>query len=267
MILAVYPNELNSFFIKFSLTFTKNYREIMKTIQITKSLSIIIGIIFYSVVSVFYIAPWSENQIISSSFSQNINQILSYQIVTLVITTIFLLFVYIINKDIYKTYFKIGNSKNTVLPEPLIGLNPKKTDNWKSVGINFAVIITMVTITVMYFTVTDKTFNYNDFLTLIPFVFIFSLSNAFVEEIMYRFGVVVALKEIISNKNVALVSGLIFGSIHYFGTPGGVIGVVVAGFLGWFLAKSVIETKGLFWAYLIHFLQDFVIFSALLLFI
>ena len=239
----------------------------MEKIKITKSILIIIGIIFYSIVSVFYIIPWSENQVISPSFSQNINQILSYQIVTLGITTIFLLFIYITNNDIFKTYFKIGNSKNNVLPEPLIGLKPKKTDKWKNVGINFAVIITIVTIIIMYFAIKEKTFNYDNYITLIPFIFVFSLSNAFVEEIMYRFGVIVALKEVISDKNIALLSGLIFGSIHYFGTPGGIMGIVVAGFLGWFLAKSVIETKGLFWAYLIHFLQDFVIFSALLLFI
>ena len=98
----------------------------MEKIKITKSILIIIGIIFYSIVSVFYIIPWSENQVISPSFSQNINQILSYQIVTLGITTIFLLLIYIANKDIFKTYFKLGNLKNNVLPEQLIGLKPKK---------------------------------------------------------------------------------------------------------------------------------------------
>lgn len=235
--------------------------------KITKSILLIFGIILYSIVSVFYIIPWSKNQIILSSFSQQINQILSYQIVTLGITAIFLIITYITNKDIFKTYFKIGNLQNNVLPESIIGLKPKKNDNWKNVGVNFAIIITIVTIIIMYFSIKNKTFDNINFVTLLPFVVIFSLSNAFIEEMMYRFGVVVALQRIISDKKIALVSGLIFGSIHYFGIPGGLIGVIVAGFLGWFLAKSIIETKGIFWAYLIHFLQDFVIISALLLFI
>jgi membrane protease YdiL (CAAX protease family) len=149
----------------------------------------------------------------------------------------------------------------------LIGLNPKKTDKWKNIGINFAIIITIVTIIIMYFEIKDKTFNYDNFISILLFIYIFSFSNAFVEEMMYRFGVIIALREITSDKKIALISGLIFGSIHYFGTPGGIIGMIVAGFLGWFLAKSIIETKGIFFAYLIHFLQDFVIFSALLLFI
>jgi hypothetical protein len=36
----------------------------------------------------------------------------------------------------------------------------------------------------------------------------------------------------------------------------------MAGLLGWLLAKSVLETNGIFWAWCIHFLQDIVIFSA-----
>ena len=54
----------------------------------------------------------------------------------------------------------------------------------------------------------------------IPLIFIFSLSNAFVEEMIYRLGIVVALNDIISDKKIALSSGVIFGCIHYFGNPG-----------------------------------------------
>lgn len=36
----------------------------------------------------------------------------------------------------------------------------------------------------------------------------------------------------------------------------------MAGLLSGLLAKSVVETNGIFWAWFIHFLQDVVIFSA-----
>lgn len=39
----------------------------------------------------------------------------------------------------------------------------------------------------------------------------------------------------------------------------------MAGLLGWLLAKSVLETNGIFWVWGIHFLQDVVIFSAFVL--
>ena len=57
---------------------------------------------------------------------------------------------------------------------------------------------------------------------------------------------------------------MLFGGGHYFGTPGGVTGVLLAGFLGWLLSKSIAETHGFGWAWLIHFVQDVVIFVAIL---
>jgi hypothetical protein len=42
-----------------------------------------------------------------------------------------------------------------------------------------------------------------------------------------------------------------------------VVGVLLASFLGWILAKSMLETRGMFWAWFIHFWQDVWIFSFL----
>jgi hypothetical protein len=42
------------------------------------------------------------------------------------------------------------------------------------------------------------------------------------------------------------------------------VGVVLAGFLGWFLAKSVLETRGIGLAWFIHFVLDVIIFVAIL---
>jgi hypothetical protein len=48
---------------------------------------------------------------------------------------------------------------------------------------------------------------------------------------------------------------------HFYGVPYGVIGVVMAGFLGWFLAKAMLETRGFVMPWFIHFCQDVLIFS------
>lgn len=45
--------------------------------------------------------------------------------------------------------------------------------------------------------------------------------------------------------------------------PNGIPGVELASFLGWFLGKSLLETKGFFWAWTIHFVQDVFIFTFL----
>ena len=51
-----------------------------------------------------------------------------------------------------------------------------------------------------------------------------------------------------------------FGIAHYFGTPGGMLGGIASVFMGWILGKAVVETRGLFWAWWIHFLSDAAIF-------
>ena len=51
-----------------------------------------------------------------------------------------------------------------------------------------------------------------------------------------------------------------FGISHYFGTPGGIVGGIASIFMGWILSKAMLETRGFFWSWWIHFLQDVVIF-------
>jgi hypothetical protein len=52
-----------------------------------------------------------------------------------------------------------------------------------------------------------------------------------------------------------------FGIGHDCGVPYGVAGVLMATFLGWLLGKSMVETKGFFWAWFIHFVQDVLFFA------
>lgn len=100
------------------------------------------------------------------------------------------------------------------------------------------------------------------FFTLLPLVLLFSATNAWYEEIFSRFVIVAGLHGKIKPIAICWISAIIFGVPHFFGTPSGLFGVIMSGLLGWLLAKSVLETKGLGWALFIHFLQDVVIFGA-----
>jgi hypothetical protein len=58
-----------------------------------------------------------------------------------------------------------------------------------------------------------------------------------------------------------LINVVFFGLAHYlFGSPPDVIGFLMTGFLAWLIGKSMLETKGIIWAWFIHFLPDVVIF-------
>ena len=64
---------------------------------------------------------------------------------------------------------------------------------------------------------------------------------------------------------IQIISAVLFGLPHYFGNPSGFIGVVMAGVLGYVLCKATIETKGITIAWIIHFVQDVIIFTALMM--
>jgi len=57
-----------------------------------------------------------------------------------------------------------------------------------------------------------------------------------------------------------IMGSVVFGIFHYWGvTPSGIFGVLISAYLGYFLAKSIQETKGFYWAFIIHFMLDVVI--------
>lgn len=221
-------------------------------------------IIFLSFALVL-ISKLTNDIYIFKNLSKSINKQFVYQSVTLFVTFIFLIILKASKKHSFLIYFNKGDISADIKTEPVIGLKPKPTENWWHIGRNFAIIISIVTAIVIYFQLTKESkFTVTKLLCILPFSIMFALTNSFVEESITRLGLVVVLKDVLNDKIIPLISAIIFGTVHYWGNPGGLAGVLVAGFLGWFLAKSILETKGIFWAWLIHFLQDVIILSALL---
>lgn len=93
----------------------------------------------------------------------------------------------------------------------------------------------------------------------------FSVANAFSEEAIFRVGIVSPLCGVLSVPIILIISGAMFGVPHYFGQPSGIVGMLMAGFLGWLLVMLLVETQGLFIAWAIHFVQDVVIITLLIL--
>jgi len=99
----------------------------------------------------------------------------------------------------------------------------------------------------------------------IPWVVLFSFTNALSEELIYRFAINGNLCSVIPKAAVLLISAVLFGLPHYNGFPNGVLGVIMAGVLGYVLSKGTFETGGLGIALGIHFVQDVIIFTAMLM--
>jgi len=96
---------------------------------------------------------------------------------------------------------------------------------------------------------------------MFPAVLLFAAMNAFSEEMTYRASLLAGLEHVIGPQQALWLTAVFFGLGHYFGVPYGVIGVVMATFLGWMMGKAMLETRGFFWAWFIHFLQDVLIFT------
>jgi len=134
---------------------------------------------------------------------------------------------------------------------------------WPVIGPLIALAFTLGTIMYMSFSVSAQGGAINaSFFRLLPLVLLFSFTNAWTEEMVSRFVIVTGLHGRLSTTAICLISATVFGLAHLSGTPGGPFGVVASGVMGGLLAKSVIETRSMGWALLIHFLQDVVIFGA-----
>ena len=98
---------------------------------------------------------------------------------------------------------------------------------------------------------------------MLPSILFYAAVNAFAEEMTYRAPMLATLEPAVGGTQARWLSAVFFGIAHYFGTPGGAVGAAMSVFMGWILGKAMIETRGLFWAWWIHFVSDAVIFTFL----
>ncbi len=99
-------------------------------------------------------------------------------------------------------------------------------------------------------------------LPLLPLVVLLAASNGFNEEVSLRMAPISPVYEIVGNGHAIWMAALLFGSAHYIGgIPSGVIGVLITSVLGWFFGKCMLDSKGFFWPWLFHSLQDLLPFT------
>jgi hypothetical protein len=152
-----------------------------------------------------------------------------------------------------------GDLRAPVEPVQLRGF--PNQDNWMRFGIQWSVYITLGTLTFLFIAGRPSGSALLLALPILPAVFLFAAMNAFSEEITYRSALLAPLVGIIDPRQAIYITALFFGIGHYYGVPYGILGVLMSSFLGWLLGKAMVETRGFFWAWFIHFLQDVAIFS------
>ncbi len=152
-----------------------------------------------------------------------------------------------------------GNISAPVEPSRLLGM--KKSEPWTRTGTIFAAIFASVTLIYLTLSNPPSLSTIESALPLIPVAIVIAAINAFNEEFTLRAAPLSELRTSVGNHQGLLITTLFFGLGHFYGVPSGILGVLLASFLGWFLGKSMLETKGFTWAWFIHFLPDVFIFT------
>lgn len=122
------------------------------------------------------------------NLSQAISRRAVHELIGLGIAAAVLLLTRLVGPAGFRQYFRLGDRCGPVKPVPLIGLKPKPPENWSHVGRTFAVIITAVTAVVIFLKLIRGTTVSASMWPAIPFVLLFSVTNAFSEGVMVRFA-------------------------------------------------------------------------------
>jgi len=144
---------------------------------------------------------------------------------------------------------------------PVRWLGISEGDRWSAVGPWATVFISMGTLAFLVIAGRPSLNTLAQALPYLPVVLLAAALNAFNEEVTYKASFLSVLDGPVGPRQALYMTAVYFGIGHFYGVPYGVVGVLLAGFLGWFLARSMQDTRGMFWAWFIHFWQDVWIFG------
>lgn len=194
--------------------------------------------------------------------------LLSTQVLRMAVTLVMLAGLMIIKKKREAFYLVKGDLAATADPMPPIMKQPA---SWHVLGRELSLWISLGTLTFLLIAAFPSLRDQfqdgalggmlSQMIVLILFVLLMAAMNAFSEELTYKASFLSVLENPVGKRQALLLMAAFFGLGHYYGVPYGVIGVLMAAFLGWLLGKSMLETRGFAWAWFIHFLQDILIFT------
>lgn len=146
-------------------------------------------------------------------------------------------------------------------PIPFLGL--RKPVPWTWFGPALILVFALAVVPFLYFS-TWPDFGAGDrILRAFPWILALAALNAASEEFQFRNLILAHLRNLFRPAEAVLLSAAFFGLGHYYGHPSGPTGVAMAGFAGWIWGRSMIETRGSFWAFGTHLAQDIIILTFL----
>lgn len=231
----------------------------VRTIASLRSLLIILfalhaatGAFGFIVSSVF----WKQQ--VGGIESQFIRVMLDVQFVRVGVALVVLAVLFAIFRSPSRFYFTRGDMGAKATRVAWLGISG--AGSWNRVGVVLTAILSLGTLAFLAVAMRPALSALPNLTSMLPAVLVFSITNALGEEIIYRLALLAPTANLAIPGHAMMMSAAYFGLAHYYGIPSGSIGVVMAGFLGWLACRSVSDTKGVAWAFIIHFVQDIWIF-------
>jgi hypothetical protein len=181
------------------------------------------------------------------------------QSLNLVVTLVIILFLMVLKKRPGAFFLSSGDLSAPAGAVRWLGI--KQGDPWNPLGWILAGCISLGTLAFLIIAGHPSPQILSRVIPYIPVILLCAALNAFNEEMTYKASFLSVLESAVGRNHSLLLMAAYFGILHFYGVPYGIIGVILAAFMGWILGKSMLETRGLFWAWFIHFWQDVWIFS------
>ena len=160
-------------------------------------------------------------------------------------------------------FLALGNLGARMEPVKFLGF--PKASPWYVFALQWGLYIAAGLAVMQYIVTRPDAGLWSKIVPVIPSILFYAALNAFNEEMTYRAPMLATLEPVTGSRQALWMAAYFFGIAHYFGTPGGILGGLLSIFMGWILGKGMIETRGLFWSWWIHFLSDVAIFTFLAL--
>jgi membrane protease YdiL (CAAX protease family) len=177
------------------------------------------------------------------------------------VTAIVLAALFLVKRRRSEFFLVKGQMDAPIAPIKWLGIREGKS--WRTYGWIFAIAAAVGVAFPTFLALQPNTEILAKIIPLLPAILIYAAVNAFNEELYFRATLLSTLPQAIGKNHAMLINMVFFGLAHYlYGSPPGLVGFLMTGFLAYLLGKSMLETKGFLWAWFIHFLPDVVIFAS-----
>ncbi len=221
---------------------------------------------YFAVLVALYLAEWASGLVGQTALWKSwfgatpfTTNMFGNQVLRLLVALIMIAVLFAIKRKRSSFFLVKGQTDAPVEPIRWLGINGPI--RWTRFGAYAALCISLGTLAFLVMAGAPSGDTLIKALPMLPMIILFALMNSFSEELNYRAAFLSTLNGVVSNQQAIMITAAFFGLGHFYGVPYGIIGVLMAGFLGWLLGKAMLETRGFFWPWVIHFFQDVLIFS------